>query len=37
MIVRILEHELTSEWITPSENQGQIVDISFSCTENYIL
>ena len=35
--ITIDKRDLGMAFLTPPENQGQMVDISYSCTEDYIL
>jgi len=36
-IITISRDEIQGAWLTPPENQGQIVEVSYACTEDYIL
>ena len=35
--IKIPESELIIPFVTPPENQGQMIEISYSCTEDYVL
>lgn len=36
-IITIDPDEIQDDFLTPPENQGQIVEVSYACTEDYIL